>query len=97
MSPETMQKQMAKWNTWLKGLGEKGVLKNVGQPLERSGKLVGNKGKTVTDGLFAEAKDIIGGYSIIEAENIDQAVEISKGCPVLDVGGQVEVRPTMKM
>ena len=97
MSPETMQKQMGKWSAWLKELGEKGVLKNAGQPLDRSGKLVSGSARTVTDGLFAEAKDIIGGYSIVEAKNIDHAVELARGCPIFDVGGAVEVRPTMAM
>jgi hypothetical protein len=97
MSPETMQQQMGKWVAWLKELGDKGVLKSAGQPLERSGKLVSGPKKTVTDGLFAEAKDIIGGYSLVEARDIDHAVELSMGCPIFNVGGGVEVRPTMKM
>jgi hypothetical protein len=97
MTPETMQVQMGKWRTWLEELGKKGVLKSPGQPLERSGKLVSGSARTVTDGLFAEAKDVIGGYSIIEAQNIDHAVELSRGCPIFDVGGGVEIRPAMKM
>jgi hypothetical protein len=97
MTPETMQAQMGKWQTWLEALGKKGVLKNAGQPLERSGKLVSGSARTITDGLFAEAKDIIGGYSIVEAKDIDHAVELSRGCPIFDVGGGVEIRPTMKM
>ena len=97
MSPETMQQQMGKWAAWLKELGEKGFLKSPGQPLERSGKLVSGAQRTVTDGLFAEAKDIIGGYSLIEARDIAHAVELSMGCPIFNVGGAVEVRPTMKM
>jgi hypothetical protein len=97
MSPETMQNQMGKWAAWLKELGEKGFLKNAGQPLERSGKLVSGHQRTVTDGLFVEAKDIIGGYSLIEARDLAHAVELSMGCPIFNVGGAVEVRPTMKM
>jgi hypothetical protein len=97
MSPETMQQQMGKWMAWMKELGEKGVLKSAGQPLERSGKLVSGPKKTVTDGLFAEAKDVIGGYSIVEARDIDHAVELSMGCPIFNVGGGVEVRPTRQM
>jgi hypothetical protein len=97
MSPETMQHQMGKWAAWLKELGEKGFLKSPGQPLERSGKLVSGAQRTVTDGLFAEAKDVIGGYSLIEAKDIAHAVELSMGCPIFNVGGAVEVRPTMKM
>ncbi len=96
-SPEKMQQTMQKWVAWLKGLAEKGHVKDQGQPLEHTGKLVKGKQKTVTDGPFAEAKDIVGGYTLIEARDLEQAVELSKGCPILDVEGAVEVRPVMKM
>ena len=96
-SPEKMQQTMQKWMTWLKDLGQKGHIKDQGQPLERTGKLVKGKQKAVTDGPFAEAKDVIGGYTLIEARDLQQAVELSKGCPILEVDGAVEVRPVMKM
>jgi hypothetical protein len=96
-SPERMQQQMQKWMTWLKDLGAKGHIKDQGQPLERSGKIVRGRNKTVTDGPFAEAKDVIGGFTLVEARDIDQAVELSKGCPVFETDGAVEVRPVMKM
>jgi len=96
-SPEQMQQIMQKWLAWFKDLGEKGHIKDQGQPLERSGKLVKGKQKTVTDGPFAEAKDVVGGYTLVEASNMDQAVELSKGCPIFEVDGAVEVRPVMKM
>ena len=69
---------------WLKELGEKGHIKDPGHPLERAGKLVKGKQKTVTDGPFAEAKDVVGGYTLIEARDLDQAVELSKGCPIFE-------------
>ena len=96
-SPEQAQQIMQKWVTWLKDLGAKGHIKDQGQPLERSGKLVKGTKKTVTDGPFAEAKDVIGGYTLIEARDLDQAVELSRGCPIFEVDGVVEVRPVMKM
>jgi len=96
-SPENAQLMMQKWMAWLKDLGAKGHIKDQGQPLERSGKLVKGKQKTVTDGPFAEAKDVVGGYTLIEARDITQAVELSKGCPILEVDGAVEVRPVMKL
>ena len=96
-SPEQMQQQMQKWGAWFKELGDKGHLKNLGQPLERTGKLVRGKQKTVTDGPFAEAKDVVGGYSIVEAKDISHAVELAMGCPIFANGGDVEVRPVMKM
>ena len=96
-SPEKMQQMMQKWMTWLKELGEKGHIKDQGQPLERAGKVVNGKQKIVTDGPFAEAKDVIGGYTLIEARDLEQAAELSKGCPIFEVEGAVEVRPVMKM
>jgi hypothetical protein len=96
-SPEQMQQTMQKWMAWMKEMGEKGQLKNAGHPLDRTGKVVKGKQKTVTDGPFTESKDIIGGYSLVEAKDIAQAVEISLGCPIFETGGAVEVRPVMKM
>lgn len=96
-SPEKWQQQMQKWMTWLKDLGTKGHIKDQGQPLERSGKIVRGRAKTITDGPFVEAKDVIGGFTLIEARDIDQAVELAKGCPIFDTDGAVEVRPVQKM
>ncbi|MGI8769920.1 MAG: YciI family protein [Acidobacteriaceae bacterium] len=98
LSPMESQQHMQKWMTWLKQLGEQGHLKDVGQPLERTGKLVKGKQKTVTDGPYAETKDVVGGYSLIEAKDLDEAVKFSLGCPIFEIsGGIVEVRPVMKM
>ncbi len=94
-SPDEAQKIVGKWGAWLKELSAKGIAKDPGQPLERAGKLV--KGKTVTDGPFAEAKDVVGGYTLVEAKDLDHAVEISFGCPIHARGGTVEVRPVMKL
>ena len=96
-SPEQMQKRMEKWRAWFKELGEKGHLKDVGHPLEQSGKVVKGNQKSVTDGPFAEAKDVVGGFSLIQARDLDQAVELSKNCPILEAGGSVEVRPIQVM
>jgi hypothetical protein len=95
--PQQMQEQMEKWGAWLKDLGQKGVLKNPGQPLDKSGKVVRGSNKTVVDGPFAEAKDLVGGFSIVEAKDLNHAAELARGCPVFNVGGSVEVRPVMKV
>jgi hypothetical protein len=96
-SPEDMQKTMEKWVAWFKELGANGHIKDPGHPLEHTGKVVKGKQKTVNDGPYAEAKDVVGGFVVIEAKDIDQAVELSKGCPILEVGGSVEVRPIQKL
>src|SRR5262249_32509862 len=96
-SPEKAQQSMAKWRAWVQDMNHKSPLNNMGQPLERVGKVVTGRKKTVSDGPYAETKDVIGGYSIIEARNADQAAEIASGCPILEQGGCVEVRPVMQM
>ena len=95
-SADEMQQHLQKWVDWFKDLGEKGVIKDPGNPLDRSGKVVRGHGKDVHDGPYAEAKDLINGYVLIETATIDQAVELSKGCPIFEDGGSVEVRPIMK-
>lgn len=96
-SPEQSEKQMQKWVAWMKELGEKGHIKDRGQPLEPTGKVVRGKQKIVTDGPYPESKDLVGGYTLIEAKDLAQAAELSKGCPIFDFDGLVEVRPVMEM
>ena len=59
-----MQEMMQKWMAWMKQLGDKGHIKDMGHPLESTGKLVKGKQKAVTDGPFAETKDVVGGYTL---------------------------------
>ncbi len=59
-----------------------------------TGRLVsGPQGQRVTDGPFAEAKEVVGGYFLLTVADIDEATEIAKGCPGLPLGLVVEVRP----
>lgn len=98
VSAEQMEQRMKAWMTWLDGLRRAGHLASPGERLDAGGKLVRGKGRTITDGPYAEAKDTIGGYSIVEAKDLAQAVELSKGCPILEGdGGFVEVRPIVPM
>jgi hypothetical protein len=96
LSTEAMQAHMKKWMVWMESLGKKGSLVG-GEPLQPSGKQVSGKNKSVTDGPFVEAKEMVGGYLIVNAKDIDEAVEISKGCPIFDMDGKLEVRPIQKM
>jgi len=95
-SPEKAQATLTRWRAWFKEMTEKGQLKVLGEPLERSGTFVVGRKKLVTDGPFTEAKDVIGGFSIIEAPDLQHAARIASGCPILDDGGSVEVRPIRK-
>ena len=96
-TPERAQNSMQAWMAWLRELESKGQLKNPGQPLDRAGKVVAGKQQVVTDGPYAEAKDLVLGFMVIEARDLDHAVEISRKCPMLDGSGSVEIRPVMSM
>lgn len=94
--PEKWQAHMAKWRGWMENLDkEKRFV--TGLPLGPAGSVITGSGKTVTDGPFTEGKEIVGGYFIIKADDQAQAVELSKGCPILDNEGSVEVRELFPM
>lgn len=93
LSPAEIQKVMSRWTAWFNDLRAQGKLKN-GLPLMTEGKIVhGANGRFVTDGPFAESKEAIGGYFLITASNLEEAVSIAKQCPGLEYGAVVEVRP----
>ena len=96
-SPEQMQQTLQKWMAWLKELKENGHLKDPGHPLESNSKFVKGKRKTIVDGPFVEAKDLVCGYTLIEAHDLKQAAELAKGCPILEFEGEVEVRPILQL
>jgi hypothetical protein len=96
LSPEQMQKHMQAWFAWVGELQKRGVYQ-AGNPLERTGKSLRGKRKTVIDGPLAEAKDLVGGYVLVSAKGLDEAVELARGCPHLEVDGDVEVRPVQQI
>jgi hypothetical protein len=95
--PVEGQKIMQKWVDWMKSLTNSGHLKDPGQPLEPGGKVVRNTSGTITDGPYAEAKDLVGGFTLVEAATIDDACRLASGCPIFEAGGVVEVRPILNM
>lgn len=96
-TPERAQRSLQAWLAWIHDLEAKGHLKDRGQPLEVGGKVVRGKKRIVTDGPYAEAKDLLLGFIVIEARDLAQAVELSTGCPMLDGDGSVEIRPVGKL
>lgn len=92
-SPERAQQSLQAWLAWTRSLEASGHLKSPGQPLDTKGKVVRGSKKMITDGPFVEAKDMVLGYLIVQARDLEEAVELSKGCPMLDGQGSVEIRP----
>jgi hypothetical protein len=89
-TPENAQRSIQAWIGWMRDLQEKGKLKDRGRPLQTAGKVARKKG--VTDGPYAETKDIVLGFIIVEARDLAEATDLARGCPMLQGEGSVEVR-----
>ncbi|MXV53300.1 transcription initiation protein [Pedobacter sp. HMF7647] len=90
-SPEEMQARTKTWMDWIGGIAAQNKLTDRGNRLFPTGKVV-KPGKVITDGPYTEIKESIAGYSIVKAGSIEEATELAEGCPVLKLGGNVEVR-----
>ncbi|MBO6522593.1 MAG: hypothetical protein JJ971_02100 [Balneolaceae bacterium] len=93
-SPEEMQEEINLHMKWIEDLGDH---YDSGEPLHLEAKNIKGKEKVVSDGPFIEAKELVGGFYIIKANSLDEATDLAKGCPVLRLGGSIEVREVMKM
>ena len=91
LSPEQIQAMMKPWQDWIGGLAAQNKLMSAGNRLVTDGRVV-KPNQVVTNGPFVELAESIGGYTIIKASSVDEAAELSKNCPILMVGGSVEVR-----
>jgi hypothetical protein len=96
-TPERAQQSLQAWRAWIQDLEAKGHLKDPGQPLDRTGKVVRGRKKVVTDGPYAEAKDLVLGFIVIEARDLEQAVKLASDCPMVEGGGAVEIRPVLSL
>ena len=67
------------------------------QPTSTATTVRGVDKPTVTDGPFAEAKEVLGGYGLIEVADFDEALALAKTWPLLQLGQSVEIRPVDEM
>jgi hypothetical protein len=94
-SPEQMQASIKQWQDWIGGIAAQGKFIGTNR--------LGFEGKTlkpnnvISDGPYAEVKEIVGGYILVKATNIDDAMKLAEGCPILNIGGHVEVRNVLKI
>jgi hypothetical protein len=95
-SPEQMQASMGKWMAWIDKLNKAGKYV-AGEPLLPGGKQITGKKKIVTDGPYTEGKEVVGGFFLINAANMDEAVKICDDYPDYENGGTIQVRQVMKM
>jgi hypothetical protein len=92
MAPEELQRFHQKWQTWMAEGLKKGWMLDASTALKTEGRVINAK-KVVTEGPFVEATDVVRGYVNLQADNLDTAAELAKGCPILLHGGMVEIRP----
>ena len=93
MSQAELRENLDRWNAWIDELAQRAGMR-VGHPLQPEGRVVGKKKASRTmDGPYAEAKELVGGFVIVEAADLDGATELAEACPLLEFGMTVEVRP----
>jgi hypothetical protein len=96
-SPEQMQQSMTDWMNWFGSIAAQNKLSNNGNRLSASTAKTVKPDNVVSDGPYTEIKEFIQGYIIVKTADIDEAVELAKGCPIIKEGGNVEVRAVVTM
>ncbi len=94
LSPEDMQMRMGKWFEWNSKMEAAGVVKG-GDALHPAVRRVVGAERTITDLAATEVKELVGGYYIVTANDIEGATKIAEGYPDYDLGGTVEIREVM--
>jgi hypothetical protein len=94
LTPEEIQNRMGKWGAWHEKMEKAGIVK-YGEALHAKAKHITGPNRIVTDGPFAETKDLIGGFYVIKAESFDSVVKIAQDFPDYDLGSTVEIREVM--
>ena len=95
LSPEEMEELGNAHMAWAMKLAGAGHLVS-GDSLHQKGVLIHGKDCTVKDGPYLESKELVGGYYLLQADDLDTIVEIAKACPCHLWGGTTEIRPVME-
>jgi hypothetical protein len=91
MTPEQMEAGMKAWMDWVKTGTDEGWLLDPGSPLSGTGAVV-QSDLTAPDGPFTESKELVGGYTIVEASDLATECELAKQTIQLAGAGKIEVR-----
>jgi hypothetical protein len=89
--PKQLKEHLEHWQTWFDQLSKQGILARPIQRWDGAGKII-ERGKSTTNGPFAEIKESIGGMIIIRAKDYTEAEKIAQGCPIFEFNGSVEIR-----
>lgn len=91
-SPEQMQQIMTNWMNWMGSIAAQNKLADKGNRLSMTEAKTVKSSNIVTDGPYTEIKEFINGYMVVKANSMDEAIGVAKECPILLIGGNVEVR-----
>ena len=94
LSPEQAQARMGQWFSWTEKMEKQGIMKG-GEALHPEARLVSGPSRTVTDRAAGELKEMVGGFYLVEAKDLDAVVELAQDFPDYDLGGTVEIREIM--
>lgn len=93
-APQDFAALAKKWQDWAGGIATQGKMAGGGMRLAMEGKVL-KAGGVITDGPFVEIREKLGSFIVVKAENLEEATTLAHGCPVLEQGGSVEIRPIM--
>jgi hypothetical protein len=93
-SPDELQKVVARYGAWSAKMGKAGKLVGGEKLTDEGGKHLTAKGgkMSVKDGPYVEAKEVVGGYFLIEAKDYAEAAKLCEDCPHLSLNGRIELR-----
>lgn len=95
LSPNELEAMTKRWQSWVGGIEAQGKLADNGTRLAMEGKVLRADG-LITDGPFVEVKERLGSFLVVSANSLDEATGLAHGCPVLAMGGSVEIRPLLE-
>lgn len=96
LSPAELGAHLQKWTAWIGELAKAGA-HDGGAAVQGGGKTIRGARKAVTDGPYAEAKDLVTGNLVVIATSLDEATRLALGCPIFEFDGSVEVRPVLEL
>jgi hypothetical protein len=96
MSPEQMQQHLQKCMAWIDKTTREGTFKS-SEPLDKAGKVIHGKKQVVTDGPYAESKDLVSGYVMVKAPSLAKATEMARSCPMAEHAASVEIRELQEL
>jgi len=96
LSAAALQDHLKLWGAWMGEMAKQGH-QHAGHAVQHDGRTIRGKNRVVTDGPYAELKDLVTGNLLIEAESLDVATELARACPIYLYDGSVEVRPVAEI